>query len=39
MQYQLYLEEQRKPYAKSEKGKMRKAVEDEIREVECKRSY
>ena len=32
MRYQLHLEEQRKLHAKSDK-----AVEDEIREVECKR--
>ena len=32
MRYQLYLEEQRKLHAKK-----RKAVENEIREVECKR--
>ena len=37
MQYQLCLEEQRKLHAKSDKAKKRKAVEDEIREVECKR--
>ena len=36
MQYQLYLEEQRKLRAKSDKAKKRKAVEDEICEVECK---
>ena len=37
MRYQLYLEEQRKPHARSDKAKKRKAVEDEICEVECKR--
>ena len=37
MQYQLYLEEQRKLHAKSDKAKKRKAVENEICEVECKR--
>ena len=37
MQYQMYLEEQRKLHAKSDKAKKRKAVEDEIREVDCKR--
>ena len=37
MRYQLYLEEQRKLHTKSDKAKKRKAVEDEIREVECKR--
>ena len=31
MRYQLYLEEQRKVHAKSDKAKKRKAVEDEIR--------
>ena len=33
MRYQLYLEEERKPHAKSDKAKKRKAVEDEIRKV------
>ena len=37
VRYQLYLEEQRKLYAKSDKVEKRKAVEDEIRKVECKR--
>ena len=37
MRYQLYLQEQRKLYAKSDKAKKRKAVEDEIRKVECER--
>ena len=37
MQYQLYLEEQRKLYVKSNKAKKRKAVEDEIHKVESKR--
>ena len=37
MQYQLHLIEQRKLHAKSDKAKKRKAVEDEIHEVECKR--
>ena len=37
MRYQLYLEEQRKLHAKSDKAKKRKAVEDEIRKIECKR--
>ena len=37
MRYQLYLKEQRKLHAKSDKAKKRKAVEDEIHEVECKR--
>ena len=37
MRYQLYLEEQRKLHAKSDKAKKRKAVEDEICEVKCKR--
>ena len=37
MRYQLYLEEQRKLHAKSDKAKKRKAVENEVREVECKR--
>ena len=35
----MYLEEQRKLPAKSDKAKKRKAVEDEIREVECKRKF
>ena len=38
MRYQLYLEEQRKLHAKSDKAKKRKAVEDEIRKVKCKRN-
>ena len=33
----MYLEEQRKLHAKSDKANKRKAVEDEIRKVECKR--
>ena len=37
MQYKLYLEEQRKLHAKSDKAKKRKAVEDEICKVECRR--
>ena len=37
MQYQLYLEEQRKLHAKSDKAKKRKAVKDEICEMKCKR--
>ena len=37
MRYQLYLEEQRILHFKSDKAKKRKAVEDEIREVDCKR--
>ena len=37
MRYQVYLGEQRKLHAKSDKAKKRKAVQDEIREVECKR--
>ena len=37
MRYQLYLEEQRKLRSKSDKAKKRKAVEDEIRKVKCKR--
>ena len=37
MRYQLYLEEQRKLHAKSDKAKKRKAVEDEICEVKYKR--
>ena len=37
MRYQLYLEEQRKLHAKSNKAEKRKAVEDEICKVECKR--
>ena len=37
MQCQLYLEEQRKLHAKSDKAKKRKAVEDEICDVKCKR--
>ena len=37
MRYHLYLEEQRKLSVKSDKAKKRKAVEDEICEVECKR--
>ena len=37
MQYQLYLEEQRKLHVKSDKAKKRKAVEDEIRKVKCRR--
>ena len=37
MGYQLYLEEPRKLHAKSDKAKKRKAVEDEICEVKCKR--
>ena len=37
MQYQLYLEEQRKLNAKNDKARKRKAVENEIRKVECKR--
>ena len=37
MRYQLYLEEQRKLHAKSDKAKKKKAVEDEICKVECKR--
>ena len=39
MQYQLYLKQQRKLHAKSDKAKKRKAVEDEIREVELNESY
>ena len=37
MRYQLYLEEQKKLHAKSDKAKKGKGVEDEIREVEHKR--
>ena len=37
MRYQLYLEEHRELHAKSDKAKKRKAVEDEIHKVECKR--
>ena len=37
IRYQLYLEEQRKLHSKSDIAKKRKAVEDEICEVECKR--
>ena len=37
MRYQLYLEEQRKLHAKRDKAKKRKAIEDEIRKVKCKR--
>ena len=37
MQYQLYLEEQRKLDANSDKAKKRKVVEDEICQVECRR--
>ena len=37
MRYQLYLEEQRKLHAKSDKAKKSKAVEDGICEVDCKR--
>ena len=37
LRYQVYLEEQRKLYAKSDKAKKRKAVEDEIHKVECTR--
>ena len=37
MRYQLYLEEQRKFHVKSGKAKRRKAVEDKIHEVDCKR--
>ena len=37
MRYQLYLEEQRKLRARSNKAKRRKAVEDEICRVECER--
>ena len=37
MRYQLYLEEQRKLHAKSDKAKKRKAAEDEICKVDCKR--
>ena len=37
MRYQLYLEEQRKLHGKSDKAKKKKAVEDKIREVDCKR--
>ena len=37
MQYQLYLEEQRKLQSRSDKAKKRRAVEDKIREVDCKR--
>ena len=37
MRYQLYLEEQRKLHAKSDKTEKRKAVEVEICKVECKR--
>ena len=37
MRYQLYLEEQRKLHAKSYKAKKRKAVEDELCKVKCKR--
>ena len=37
MRYQLYLEEQRKLHARSDKAKKGKAVEDEISEVKCKR--
>ena len=37
MRYQLYLEEQRKLHAESDKAKKRKAVEIVIREVDCKR--
>ena len=36
MRYQLYLNEQRKLHTKSDKAKKKKAVEDEIRKVECK---
>ena len=38
MRYQLYLEEQGKLHAKSDKAKKSKAVEDEIRKIECKRN-
>ena len=37
MRYQLYLEEQKKLHAKSDKVIKRKAVENEICEVKCKR--
>ena len=37
MRYQLYLEEQRKLHAKSDKAEKRKGVKDEIREIECRR--
>ena len=37
MRYQLYLAEQRKLHAKSDKAKKRKTVQDEIRKVEYKR--
>ena len=37
MRYQLYLEEQRKLHAKSDKAEKSKAVEDKICEVDCKR--
>ena len=37
MRYKLYLEEQRKLHARSDKAKKRKAVEDEVCEVKCKR--
>ena len=37
MQYQWYVEEKRKLHTKSDKAKKRKAVENEIHKVECKR--
>ena len=37
MRYQVHLEDQRKLHANDDKAKKRKAVEDEIREAECKR--
>ena len=37
MRHQLYLEEQRKLHAKSDKAKKRRAVKDKIGEVDCKR--
>ena len=38
MRYQSYLEQQRKLHALSDTAKKRKAVEDEICEVKCKRN-
>ena len=39
MRYQLHLEDQRKLTAESEKTRKKKAVQDEIREVESKRKF
>jgi len=39
MRYQLYLEDQRKLTAESEKTRKKKAVQDEIRVVESKRKF